>query len=690
MTGILSWIGLRKKPKEKERRKSVPTEDEFVVDEEEVIRVEERLNDAKAKLRAEMNKILVENHARVCSLKNLTVSTATFNVGEKIPRSDESTENYKQWLTGNIDNGADIIAVGIQEVDMSAGSVILEETSPKAGVWEGFITRQLSEISQYTKLVSKSVAGLLLLVFIKEPLAEQSSNVAVSVVRIGVRNYANKGAIAVRLTCCGRKILLLNAHLEAHTERVHRRNKGYDRILSELRFSSLSVDDPVDYIWPIRPSVTSETPYPSQVMLSHDTKDDDTSSTVLSDHEDGPVSPAPADDSNGNIPSYDGCLLHEYDYVFWFGDLNYRLWNIENTMVRSMVKNNRLEDLLSKDQLAQARVTSTAFSEFLECPITFPPTYKYDPGTDLYDSSAKQRSPSWTDRVLFMSRPVSVYPPPTPISEDCSLALPMTSGSSVYNYFSFYSCNEQAHSFYHGKSVADHPSHHIPQHSPSRRNVPVKDHNRSPPSGIPLCSSPGMNPAYTNLMEVPIAKSGPMEESMLRGSLKTDVLPSHQVSVMIGPEHLGDIKVCMEGPWLMVKEVKGNAVELGVMKDMIVTSIDNVTVHSAEDFDVILGGGTGPYKAVFEKPLSGSQRVSLSPGTVDLSHNDLVPVVNSYAAHSIRLSDHRPVSCRFTLRTTGFNVAKAAELLETEDVNKLTTAVLELTNNLFKLRGGKM
>ena len=37
-----------------------------------------------------------------------------------------------------------------------------------------------------------------------------------------------------------------------------------------------------------------------------------------------------------------------------------------------------------------------AFERFSEQPITFPPSYKFDVGTNVYDSSEKQRTPSWT------------------------------------------------------------------------------------------------------------------------------------------------------------------------------------------------------------------------------------------------------------------------------------------------------
>lgn len=44
------------------------------------------------------------------------------------------------------------------------------------------------------------------------------------------------------------------------------------------------------------------------------------------------------------------------------------------------------------------------FKDFIEAPINFAPTYKYDIFSDDYDTSEKNRIPSWTDRVLYRKK----------------------------------------------------------------------------------------------------------------------------------------------------------------------------------------------------------------------------------------------------------------------------------------------
>uniref|UniRef100_A0A8B9YZU4 Inositol polyphosphate-5-phosphatase J n=1 Tax=Buteo japonicus TaxID=224669 RepID=A0A8B9YZU4_9AVES len=55
-----------------------------------------------------------------------------------------------------------------------------------------------------------------------------------------------------------------------------------------------------------------------------------------------------------------------------------------------------------------AKSTWPVLSGFQEGPLNFPPTFKFDVGTNKYDSSAKKRKPAWTDRILWKIKSPSV------------------------------------------------------------------------------------------------------------------------------------------------------------------------------------------------------------------------------------------------------------------------------------------
>jgi len=89
------------------------------------------------------------------------------------------------------------------------------------------------------------------------------------------------------------------------------------------------------------------------------------------------------------------------DITVWLGDLNYRLEGISSIPARKMIEENRQSKLRGKDQLLQEAEKGEVFNGYYEGTLTFKPTYKYDVGSSIYDTSHKIRVPSWTDRILF-------------------------------------------------------------------------------------------------------------------------------------------------------------------------------------------------------------------------------------------------------------------------------------------------
>ena len=102
-------------------------------------------------------------------------------------------------------------------------------------------------------------------------------------------------------------------------------------------------------------------------------------------------------------------LMHfkDYDYYFFFGDLNSRTsLNFSDELIQNLINNDSktlngdFKDILIYDQFKQYQKESSLILQMDEAPIKFSPTYKYTIGTSEYDIN-KKRTPSWTDRILF-------------------------------------------------------------------------------------------------------------------------------------------------------------------------------------------------------------------------------------------------------------------------------------------------
>eukprot|EP00818_Percolomonas_sp_WS_P003524 CAMPEP_0117436636 /NCGR_PEP_ID=MMETSP0759-20121206/1109_1 /TAXON_ID=63605 /ORGANISM="Percolomonas cosmopolitus, Strain WS" /LENGTH=460 /DNA_ID=CAMNT_0005228241 /DNA_START=74 /DNA_END=1453 /DNA_ORIENTATION=+ len=200
----------------------------------------------------------------------------------------------------------------------------------------------------YAQIASVTMLGLHLVVFVQMPMVERISDVRA--VKVSTTLFGNKGSVGI--SCCfdKKRLLFINAHLAAHQNNVKQRVKSYHTIIRDLAAELVPLDLNVE-------------------------QQDYSSVDALSSH---------------------------YDYMFFCGDLNFRIDASRREVDRLLKKfPQSLPTLLSKDQLNQAKQRGEAFDLFEEEPITFRPTFKFDPFSNDYDTSKKRRIPSWTDRIMF-------------------------------------------------------------------------------------------------------------------------------------------------------------------------------------------------------------------------------------------------------------------------------------------------
>jgi phosphatidylinositol-bisphosphatase len=266
------------------------------------------------------------------------------------------------------------VAVGFQEiVDLNAVNVAVDnKTQQRSQYWVDRLRTTLNAPHRtqnnpqergYALLIQRSLVGLLVCVFVKAPHRNRVKYVSSDSVGVGVMGMmGNKGGVSVRLQFYDSTFCFVCSHLAAHRENIAGRNADYFNVLGKISFDV--GEEAVREV--IRNGSMSQWASGSSVV-------------GIADH----------------------------DIVVWLGDLNYRIdESMPTEKILELSESKQLDDLRMLDQLNLERKEGRAFVGFEEGVINFAPTYKYQPGTDVYEQrpEKKLRAPAWCDRVLWMAQ----------------------------------------------------------------------------------------------------------------------------------------------------------------------------------------------------------------------------------------------------------------------------------------------
>ncbi|GAA6010535.1 hypothetical protein JCM11491_006985 [Sporobolomyces phaffii] len=318
-----------------------------------------------------------QREAEFLDKETIRVWCGTFNVNDKVPRADGS--DLRTWCRDGL--GAELLVFSFQELDLSTEAMI-RYTPYREEAWREAIDAALGEKrADYEWLHSKQLVGVLTIAYARKSIRKHISNVSSASLATGFLGLmANKGVVGIRLKYKDTSLVLLNSHLAAFSSQVQQRNAQYRDIVSQLQF----------------PFVEGEA------------RDAWTPNLQLAE--------------TAERPNGEGWSVTEADVLIWMGDLNYRL-EMPRKEVVQLIESQTWARLHQFDQLNLQKQHRLAFSDFEESAIDFAPTYKFDRGTSDYDSSEKQRVPSWTDRILWLSlKPGDVSTESYRMHPDCSMS----------------------------------------------------------------------------------------------------------------------------------------------------------------------------------------------------------------------------------------------------------------------------
>lgn len=257
-------------------------------------------------------------------------------------QGDTSTSNNLAGDWLPNDDSVDIFVIGTQESP-------LKNTIGAGSGAQNEWYKKLSEAvgDRYVTVATRAMFQNFLWVATKREHAEKFSDVETIQAEQGLgKVWGNKGGTAVALRFNGHKLAFVNVHLAAHAEKWEARNKDIQNIVKEVHFGNYA-------------EVEFNTQYTT----------------------------------------------------FWLGDMNYRV-EMDRVEATKLADEGNLEALMVNEQLKR-EMAKGLLDGFVEGELTFRPTYKMDP---LLPSAAtvsaprpfsdhKDRTPSWTDRVLMKAMP---------------------------------------------------------------------------------------------------------------------------------------------------------------------------------------------------------------------------------------------------------------------------------------------
>jgi len=312
----------------------------------------------------------------------------TWNVNSKT--CDD--EDISLWILPDKKNIADVFVIAFEEiVDLNTYNVVFDDSgsAERCSYWISKIDAILKTTGErFVFVFERHLVGMAIIVFVRESILNAVTDVRGASAGVGVMGVmGNKGGVAIRMNIFETSMCFICSHFAASRGSTAARNNDFRNVLERLNFPP---SGNIDLLFVSILKVCFLLYYLIIINLI---------ARFISRRRSWYQSETSVDKNLFPL---------QHDMIFWLGDFNYRIEeSLTLEQIYEKIETEDWEFLRDHDQLNIERQGQRVFQGFEEGIINFPPTYKYQPGTELYERrpGKKKREPAWCDRILWMKHP---------------------------------------------------------------------------------------------------------------------------------------------------------------------------------------------------------------------------------------------------------------------------------------------
>ena len=344
--------------------------------------------------------------------KSIKILIGTYNVNAldsiRIKTSNLSSFVYPEVLNEYFteENIPTFYCIGLEEiVKLNAKNILVKADNDTAELWEERISSELQKKYNYYLICKEQLVGILLLFYVKATEIKYMGKFILEKIKSGFMGCGNKGCCIINFEYKGKNYGFCSCHLPSGQKEKNliNRKDTFNHILNcklgDIEFKNndfFFIFGDLNFRTD-KAGLQKLKNYLRITPINTKISDDNIRTSLKFNKKKPKLKIMKKTKTEMLLPNFSKSVNFDYiknkDEYFHIEEQN------ENLIEEKIFKDNFMLEFLESEELKAFEKSDLYQFDIKESEFKFPPTYKFQKNTNLYNIS--KRVPSWTDRILF-------------------------------------------------------------------------------------------------------------------------------------------------------------------------------------------------------------------------------------------------------------------------------------------------